>query len=99
MVAVNSGGTSVGADGTFTTAAAVPVRLHLGVASVGGRMRFTLAAAAATSFTVVSTTNLALPVSNWIVVGTMTEMSPGHYEYIEVPASTLQQCYYSLRFP
>ena len=51
------------------------------------------------SFTVLRSTNVGLPLSNWTVVGTATEISPGEYQFSDPGAQTNVQRYYRIRWP
>ena len=56
-------------------------------------MRFTRSAAPGASFTLLSTTNLSLSMSNWIAIGALTEIAPGQYGFTETQPPIQQQCY------
>ncbi len=99
VVAINAAGTTTGQDMTFTTTPVAPPQLRAALTSPGGNMRFTLSAAPGASFTLLSTTNLSLSMSNWTAIGTMAETSPGLYEFVEAQPPTEQQRYYGLRSP
>jgi streptogramin lyase len=51
------------------------------------------------SFTVLSTTNLSLPISNWTVVGTPTSMGSGVFQFATQPPTNAAQCFYCVRSP
>ena len=51
------------------------------------------------SFTVLRSTNVALPVGSWTVLGTATEVSPGQYQFTDPGAQTNNQQYYRIRWP
>jgi hypothetical protein len=51
------------------------------------------------SFTVLSTTNLALPVTQWTVVGTATNTAPGQFQFTSQPTPNSPQRYYILHSP
>jgi streptogramin lyase len=50
------------------------------------------------SFTVLSTADLSLPLNSWTAVGTVTESSPGHYEFTDAQATNAQR-FYTFRAP
>jgi len=50
------------------------------------------------SFTVLSTTNLSLPLANWTVVGTASTVAGGLWQFTDM-RSTNQQCYYAVISP
>ena len=51
------------------------------------------------TFTVVSTTNLSLPLSNWTVVGNPVEAPPGMYQFTSQPTTNDSQIFYSVLSP
>ena len=52
-----------------------------------------------TRFTVVTTSNLALPLTNWTVLGVTTEAAPGQFQFIDQTASNAPVRYYRVRSP
>ena len=51
------------------------------------------------AFTALSTTNLALPLSNWEVVGSVAEVAPGQFQLSD-PQATNNPCrFYRVRWP
>ena len=99
VLATNLAGAATGQDVTFTTTSLLPPQLQAGLKGPGGNMRFSLSAPSGASFTLLSTTNLSLSMSNWTAIGTMTESSPGLYEFVQTQPPTQQQCYYGVRSP
>ncbi|MSU58374.1 MAG: hypothetical protein EXS35_09370 [Pedosphaera sp.] len=51
------------------------------------------------TFSVLRSTNVTLPTSNWTVVGTATEVSPGQYQFTDPGARTNAERYYRVRWP
>jgi len=51
------------------------------------------------SFTVLSATNLSLPLSNWAVVGIATNTFPGQFQFTSQPTTNDAQRYYRVRSP
>lgn len=49
------------------------------------------------TFTVLATTNVALPYNNWTILGTAVESPAGHYEFIDLGAANFPQRYYRLQ--
>lgn len=99
IVAGNSGGTSYGQDATFTTLNIPPVQFTGTLAAPGGSMVLTLASVPGATFTVLAATNMTLPLSQWTVLGSMTETSSGQYQLTDSCSSTNPQCYYVIRSP
>jgi VCBS repeat-containing protein len=97
VVATNSGGIAYGQDATFTTISLPPFQV-VGSQS-NGSMQLSVTSAPGASFSVLSSTNCMLPLSQWILIGTMTEPSPGEYTFIDPAPSTSPQRFYSVRSP
>jgi sugar lactone lactonase YvrE len=64
-----------------------------------GVVRFTFSNTLSSSFTVLSTTNLSLPWSNWTVVGTATNTAPGQFQFTSQPTTNDVQRFYGVRSP
>jgi hypothetical protein len=54
---------------------------------------------AGASFTALATTNLTLPSSNWIVLGSITDSPPGHYHFSDPQSTTNLHRFYRVRSP
>jgi sugar lactone lactonase YvrE len=52
-----------------------------------------------TAFTVLATTNLSLPVSNWTVAGTATNIAPGLFQFTSQPTTDDARLFYTVRSP
>jgi hypothetical protein len=50
-------------------------------------------------FTVVSTTNLSVPLRNWTVVGNPVESPPGMYQFTSQPTTNNTQIFYGVVSP
>jgi N-acetylneuraminic acid mutarotase len=48
-------------------------------------------------FSVLATTNPAVPFANWTVLGSVTELWAGHFQFTDVQATTYPQRFYRLR--
>jgi len=73
----------------------INVRMMLGNGSF--QLGFDFAAGA--NFTVLATTNLALPLANWTTLGQAVESPPGHYQYTDVGATNHGQRFYRVWKP
>ena len=51
------------------------------------------------SFTVLATTNLALPLTNWTVLGTPVESPPGQYQFTDPQATNKATRFYRVSSP
>jgi hypothetical protein len=99
VVAANAGGTATGEDATFTTFSLPSIQVSGALTSSGGNMELSLAALPGATFTVLSSPNMALPLSDWTVLGQMTEVQPGRYRFTDPRPARDPQCYYRIRYP
>jgi hypothetical protein len=67
------------------------------VSGVGFQFSFTRAPGG--TFSVLTATNLSLPITNWTVTGMATEVSPGQYQFTDPAATTLRSQFYRVRSP
>jgi hypothetical protein len=51
------------------------------------------------TFTIVATTNLLLPVSNWTVLGPATNIAPGQFQFTDLQAASNPLRFYRVRSP
>jgi hypothetical protein len=96
VVATNAGGIAYSQDATFTTLTLPPFQVT-GVPTAGGTMQLSVTTVPGASFTVLSSTNCTVPLSQWTVIGTMTESSPGQYTFTDPTPTINPQCFYSVR--
>jgi streptogramin lyase len=89
-------GTSIpitqGTIGTPPILSAVPM-LENGV------IQFAFTNAESASFAVLSTTNLLLPLSNWTVIGSASNIAPESFEFTDLQATNDTQRFYRIRSP
>jgi len=82
------------------TQAAVQPPVLTGFSIVGsGAFQFGFTNNQGASFTVWSSTNLALPLSNWMVLGTLTNDGSGIYGFTDPAATNDQQRFYRVTSP
>jgi hypothetical protein len=99
VVAFNELGFMEGTDQSFTTPD-VPRAITNCRLTAAGRFQFQFAGVAASTYTVLSATDLASPLSNWVAAGTVIETSPGQYQFTDLGAMTNHpQRFYLLRQP
>jgi hypothetical protein len=66
----------------------------------GGSLQFGFTNIAGAAFSVLTTTNLALPLSNWPVSsGSVVEISSGQYQFVDPANATNRSTYYRVRVP
>lgn len=89
-------------DGTLRVAtAAAPVPFALGNFTIlpGGTFQFAFTNTPAATFTVLAATNLTLPLSNWTVLGPVTEILPGQFHFADLQATNHTQRFYRVSSP
>ncbi|MGD0745840.1 MAG: kelch repeat-containing protein [Verrucomicrobiota bacterium] len=65
----------------------------------GGACRFGFTNTPGLGFTALATTNLALPLNNWMVLGSVTEVSPGQFQFTDLQATNIPRRFYRVRSP
>jgi hypothetical protein len=50
-----------------------------------------------TTYTVLATTNLTVPIANWTILGTNTDIVPGQFQFTDTQASTNKTRFYRVR--
>lgn len=67
---------------------------HLSAARLSnGTFRISFVETPGVKFTVLSTTNLTLPISNWAILGTATEVAPGEFQFTDSSPAAGQRFY------
>ncbi|MEK7781902.1 MAG: hypothetical protein AAB370_10430 [Verrucomicrobiota bacterium] len=83
----------------IVTAPPAPSFLTGMLALGNGARQFNFTNATPTSFTVLASTNVSLPTSNWTVIGAATPISPGVYQFTDTQATNFPQRFYQVRSP
>ena len=97
--AFNDLGLALGGDQSFTTPDS-PRTITGCCVTAGGQFQFQFTGAAGATYTVLCSTNLALPLINWTPVGTVTNIAPGQYQFTDPTGKTNQpERFYRLRWP
>jgi len=101
LVAANSAGTTLGSDLTFTTSVSPPVAFSLTGTplSAGGGFQLNFTNLTGLGFTVLGSTNAALPVVQWTVLGAPVENPPGRYQFTDPQATNNVRRFYRVRSP
>ena len=89
----------IGNDVSFVTATVTASRLGSTRFATNGAFQFGFTNAAAATFTVLSTTNLSLPLGLWQNLGHPTEGPAGQYQFADPQATNDPQRFYYLRHP
>jgi len=69
------------------------------VRHANGAFEFSFTSTPGASFAALATTNLSLSLSNWTVLGTAAEISPGQFRFIDPQTTNTPQRFYRLRSP
>lgn len=64
-----------------------------------GAMQFAFTNTPGATFTILSSTNLSLPLANWTVAGTAFEISPGLFQFTSQPTTNDPARFYTVRAP
>lgn len=64
-----------------------------------GSFQFTFTNGTPTSFTVLASTNVALPTVNWTVLGPATQISPGVYQFTDSQSTNFPLRFYQVQSP
>ncbi len=83
---------------TQAAPAAAPV-LSAPVWLPGGVFQFGFTGTAGASYTVLFSTNVALPFSAWMVAGTVTNTTPGQFQFTTTPSSNYPAGFYHVATP
>ncbi|KAB2655446.1 MAG: hypothetical protein DVB32_08735 [Verrucomicrobia bacterium] len=98
VVAMNSLGTTYGADSTFVTAPLPRPTLGLMSYNIGG-FHFSFTSLAGLSFSALATSDPTLPLNQWQNLGHPVETSAGHYQFTDAAALNGAQQFYILSQP
>jgi hypothetical protein len=98
VFASNIGGTASGGDLTFTTPPAAPVLTSVQLLA-NGIIQFAFTNTPGASFTVLSSTNLTLPLANWTVAGVATNIGSGQFQFTSQPTTNNSQRFFVVRAP
>jgi hypothetical protein len=64
-----------------------------------GAFQFAFRSTPSMSFTALATTNMSLPLSNWTVLGGVTEILPGWFQFADPQATNTPKRFYRIRSP
>jgi hypothetical protein len=96
--AFNDLDTALGDDQSFSTPDA-PRTITGCCLTTAGQFRFQFVGAPGATYTVLGSTNVSLPLSNWTQAGTATNIAPGQYQFTDPAAMTSQpKRFYRLRW-
>jgi len=84
---------------TVSQSSVPPSQLYARFTSPGGPFTLDFTNSTGASFSVLSSSNVSQPLSNWTSLGAPTEISPGHYQFNDPGAPTNGQRYFRVRSP
>ena len=87
------------ADNMLVTPAALPMHLANPVTLPSGEFRFAFTNWPNLPFSAFGATNPALPFSNWLSLGSVTESSPGSFLFIDLQATNFTRRFYRVSSP
>ena len=93
------GGVATTSRTVFVTAPPPSPTLVSSLTLPGGVFQFNFTNTTPISFTVLTSTNVDLPSSNWTVLGAASVLSPGVYQYTDTQASNFPRRFYQVRSP
>src|SRR5262249_33431943 len=76
-----------------------PIQLTQMAATINGAFQFSFANTPGATFTVLATTNVSLPLSNWTVLGPVSEGPPGQFQFTDTQATNHPARLYRIRWP
>jgi hypothetical protein len=80
-------------------ASPIPIILTNTVRLSSGACRFSFTNTTGLGFTVLAATNVALPLNNWMVLGSATEISPGQFQFTDLQATNIPRRFYRVSSP
>jgi lysozyme len=76
-----------------------PIQLTGATVLTNGMFRFSFTNTPGASFSVLTTTNIALPLSNWMVLGAAIEVAPGQFRFTGTQVTNHPQRFFRVRSP
>ncbi|HEX5223254.1 MAG TPA: GH25 family lysozyme [Verrucomicrobiae bacterium] len=83
----------------ITNVPLTPIQLTGLSLTANGAFQFSFTNAPGAWFTVLATTNVATPLSNWTVLGPTTETAPGQFQFSDAQITNHSQRYYRVQSP
>ena len=87
------------ATGLRVTGASLPIVLSRPAWTQSGGAKINFANTPGLSFSILATTNVALPASNWTWLGVVSETSPGQFQFTDPSATNTPKRFYRARWP
>jgi len=77
----------------------LPVVIGSASRTGSGGVQLTFTNSPGAAFSVLATTNLSLPLANWILLGAATEVTPGSYRFTDLQSTNAPFKFYKVRSP
>lgn len=84
---------------TYSIPPSEPILLSSPALLGNGSFRLTFTNAPGASFTILGSTNLYLPINNWVALGSPVEIPAGSYQFDDVEATNLPMRFYGITSP
>jgi hypothetical protein len=97
--ATGGDGSEIGAFEVQASAASIPIVLTNPQKLGNGAFQFSFTNTPGASFTVLTTTNLALALSNWTTLGAPAELASGHFQFTDPQATNHSAAFYGVKSP
>jgi hypothetical protein len=99
-LSARDGSSHTGESNPFDVITSLPSEVLSGIAGVQGtNFTFGFTNAPGLAFMVLGTTNVALPLSNWPVIGLASELAPGQYQFTDTLGTNPVHRFYRVRWP
>ena len=93
------GGVATASRTVIVTAPPPPPALTSSLWLADGSFRFSFTNVTPINFTVIASTNVALPTSSWTVLGSALMISPGTYQFTDIQATNFARRFYQVKSP
>lgn len=94
-----NGNTSEFSPAVQVTVLPTPPLIEFPTILAGGEFQFGFTNVAGATFTALASTNVALPFGGWTVLGPVTEIAPGQFQFTDPQATNSGQRFYRVRSP
>lgn len=93
-------GSDIGAfESQASAVASIPIHLSAPQKLSNGTFQFSFTNTPGASFTVLNSTNVALPLNNWTTLGAPTEIAPGQFQFTDAQATNRARSFYRVISP
>ncbi len=86
-------------DGSIQVISTASIQINGAMITSGGAFQLSFTNTPGTSFSVVASTNISLPLSNWTSLGSVTETAPGQFQFTDSQTTNFPQRFYRITSP